>query len=470
MRVPVLPIGLILSASLSGCAVKYPIAESYSEATIGEARAAPAVEPMNRPIVGLRFPARIDSAIVEAITRKYRLDRHYGRPAADFPNPAALDENALQIAMAKTLFYVLHFQRYLNDQLPEIDTVLIPSTIIQREGRWVLESNESILAPWVLVDFFAYVHPFTHIHSFSTFGHYLAPMIWIRTDPIVSPGTRGAIAGDYYVRDMARVGAGHGAWAALGATIVDLLNSATNDPKKLNGILDEVSTADRPWRPNVFLKLPVSRLKLRRDTVIGTDVKKYAFPESFLAYTNLIRDAVDALIAADYENVWLDQYAARYRGDSAEGIDAAERGLLYRMRAIEFRFLNEQDVTYANLVSGSVWSRSLWRLREKEIGAQKKQAAIRWVTPWLMVIGAPLWAAIGVSWGADIQINNTIFAMLDDVASRQAKFSFALSDRAEQISVSSYDELTSRLREIYEQCNPKTVQSCEKAAHIGGVE
>jgi hypothetical protein len=316
-----------------------------------------------------------------------------------------------------------------------------------------------------MVDFFAYVHPYNHTLSYSTFGHHIAPMIWIRTDPMISPDTRGAIAGDYFLRDMARAGTGDDARAGTGATIVDLLNSNTNDPKKLTGFLGNGSVKDRPWRPNVFLTMPVVHLKLHSERIIGTDVKKYTFPDSFLAYSNVIRDAIHALLAANYGEAWLERYAARYQGCSAKEPDVEERDLLYKMRAIEFRFLNEQDVKYANLVAGSPWSRSLWQMREKEIGAGRKQAVFdRVFTPGLMMLGVPPLIFVGVSAGTGLQIQNAIFALLDDVASRQAEFSFALSERAEKIGVSSYNELTSRLREIYAQCDVQVAAPQEDAA------
>ena len=80
------------------------------------------------------------------------------------------------------------------------------------------------------------------------------------------------------------------------------------------------------------------------------------------------------------------------------------------------------------------------------------------------MLGVPPLIFVGVSVGTDLHIQNAIFALLDEVASRQAEFSFALSESAEKISVSSYDELTSRLKEIYAQCDVQVGAPQEDAA------
>lgn len=372
---------------LAGCAwTKHvPASVAMEPAFVGEpADPAPGVADH---LVVVRFPIALDEQSAAELRRRFNEGAYYALPRR--PKGRAPAETTLDEAVAKSSYYGFRLLEALQARLPAPVVVHPTELVVDDSGTVQQRSVSAQPTATVVIDFFAYIWPqwgYDLIQPLATYGRTLVPLITVRTVPLASPDTAGAVAGMRYLAGLADPGDDPAAFAGAGATIVELLNCPQPDAYlQQNGLLPKsLLVEQRPWRPGTFIAWPTYQLTFDRDQTASDNELSIETAVDGLA--GVVADALaiaggrpDVLHEIEATNAqWYDTDAAEALRDGS-ALEEARAGLLAAFARAERELLVRQTRDLLTRVESSGWTTTFREARAREQQQVDRAKAIGWV-------------------------------------------------------------------------------------------
>lgn len=459
----------ILSAFIiAGC-----VASGYEQAPVTSSPAAQTQKSYNgnNLLVVIRYPALYDRSQDTLFENVY-----YNIPLSSDPRPPSSDPypTPFKNALIKTNYYVMEFYEALRRRLPENTVALQPQRLHIKDYTMVPSVGFEMPPAIVYVDFMTYVYTHKLITTDSnTFGHFISPLMSVRTSISGAFDTAGALVGTNGLEPKITTSVGDGANGGLGYTWVDFINDEGGEGTDYK--FDVISKG--PIKPGQYLELPQVNVDMGADNIHraaatpggpAPSASPSAEVMNSLAATVLLAlDAANHETAlrdemVDYISMFDEKFGRNYTGLPANDVERGKIELIKEFITLEREFLREQDRNLYEVSYRSDFGDSVRTL----LAAESQHYTDEWtnsIISSLAILGTGLASGAATGnympsslWDIYFQSQDTSAALnlafeehFAGVRANQVEFTIKLSNKVRKIKVSDIHELRAECKIIY---------------------